>query len=67
MKTSLHMYPSGPQEHVCPDEFDKLYLTKYIELMRRLLKFIFGDFKQSQGVVFKNEISMHQSCFDKFN
>ena len=32
-----------------------------------LSKFIFGDFKQIQGVVFKKEISMHQSCFDKLN
>ena len=50
---------------MCPDEFDKLYVTKYIELMKGTFKI--HDFKQIQGVVFKKEISMHQSYFDKFN
>ena len=41
---------------MCPDEFDKLCLTKYIELIKGTFKIHFGDFRQIQGVVFKKEI-----------
>ena len=50
-----------------PDEFDKLYLTKYIELMKGTLKIHFWLLQTIQGVVFKKEIIIHQSSFGKFN
>ena len=50
---------------MCLDEFDKLYLTKCTELMKAAFKIHFWSLQTVQEVIFKKEISMHQSCFDK--